>query len=70
MISVSSNYSNETEIYGIITDYKIDGNQLTMQIKAKEKIIVTYYFNSETEKKYYQKNLNTFFPLCSLHFFF
>ena len=35
MISVSSNYSNETEIYGIITDYKIDGNQLTMQIKAK-----------------------------------
>ena len=51
MISVSSNYSNETEIYGIITDYKIDGNQLTMQIKAKEKIIVTYYFNSETDKK-------------------
>ena len=63
MISVSSNYSNETEIYGIITDYKIDGNQLTMQIKAKEKIIVTYYFNSETEKKYYQKNLNLGFEI-------
>ncbi|MDD3392633.1 MAG: DNA internalization-related competence protein ComEC/Rec2 [Bacilli bacterium] len=40
----------ETSIIGIITDMEIDGNQLTMEIKAKEKIKAYYYFKSEDEK--------------------
>ena len=36
---------------------KINGNQLKMEVKAKEKIIMTYYFKTEQEKEYYLKNL-------------
>ena len=34
---------------GIITNYKIDKNLLTLEIKGKEKIIAYYYFNSLEE---------------------
>ena len=36
---------------------KINGNQLKMEVKAKEKIIMIYYFKTEQEKEYYLKNL-------------
>ena len=37
-------YKNESKIEGVITDYKIDGNKLSLELKAKEKIIGFYYF--------------------------
>lgn len=53
-----SKYSgNENTISGIIYEYSIDGNKLTMHIKSKEKLICKYYFNTEKEKQYYLKNI-------------
>lgn len=41
---------------GEIIDLFIDGNYLSIQIKAKEKIQCSYYFNSQEEKENFQKN--------------
>lgn len=42
---------------GIVTKYSIDGNKLTIYLKAKEIIIINYYLKTESEKEYYTKNL-------------
>ena len=48
---------NATKITGNIISYTIDGNKLSMLIKTKEKIKVTYYINTLEEKEYLQENL-------------
>lgn len=52
-----SKYSNETEIKGIVNSYKIDGNELKIELLAKEKIIAYYYFKTEEEKNSFTINL-------------
>lgn len=53
-----SKYTKEnTNFIGKITNYQINGDQLNLELKAKEKINVYYYLKTEEEKKYYQKNL-------------
>ena len=49
--------SNLKNITGIVTKYSIDGNKLTIYLKAKEIIIINYYLKTESEKEYYTKNL-------------
>lgn len=41
---------SDTKLLGIITQIHIDGNQLELTIKAKEKIKSYYYFESKEEK--------------------
>jgi len=54
----TSKYSkNETEITGKIIQYQIDGNKLKLTLKGKEKIIIYYYFETESEKTQYKKTL-------------
>ncbi len=42
---------NEKQVTGIITSMKLDGNKLTINLKAKENIIANYYIQTEEEKK-------------------
>jgi len=42
---------DEKSFTGIVLEKKIDGDKLSMLLKAKEKITVTYYFKSAEEKK-------------------
>lgn len=54
----SSKYSKEEKkITGKVILLEIDGNKSTIHLKGKEKILVKYYFVSQEEKQYYQKNL-------------
>lgn len=46
---------NDKTVEGIITDYKLDGNVLSLIIQAKEKVKINYYINSEKEKDYYRE---------------
>ena len=48
---------NTTKIIGTILKYNMDGNKLTIHLKAKEKLIITYYIDTKKEKEYYQNNL-------------
>ena len=51
-------YEKDTSaIQGRILDYKINGNQLQIKIKAKEKIIVFYTIKTEKEKNFYENNI-------------
>ncbi len=51
LIPKDSVYSlNTEEINGTINSFKIDGNMLRIDMKAKEKITAFYYFDSEEEK--------------------
>lgn len=46
-----SKYSIDEEvIFGKIIDFNIDGNNLKIILKGKEKILVNYYFSEEKEK--------------------
>lgn len=48
--SLSSHYSNATNtIVGIIDNIKIDGDKLTIELIAKEKVLVNYYIKSYEE---------------------
>lgn len=49
--------ANTSNIEGIILDYTIDGDKLSILLKAKEKIQVTYYIKSEEEKNDLQAKL-------------
>jgi len=54
----TSKYNSKLKnITGIVTKYSIDGNKLTIYLKAKEIIIINYYLKTESEKEYYTKNL-------------
>lgn len=58
IIKLHSVYNeNIHNISGIIMDYKIDGDKLSITLKAQEKIMVFYYFKTEEEKKAYSNNL-------------
>ena len=46
-----------TELSGQIISFMIDGNKLSLLIKDKEKVQVTYYINSLEEKEYLEDNL-------------
>ncbi len=51
VISYKSKFNgSEANITGKITSIKLDGNKLILGINAKEKIIASYYINSEDEK--------------------
>ena len=51
---------SETEISGIVETISInnDDNSLKMTIKAKEKILTTYYFKSQTELDQLKNNIH------------
>ena len=58
LIKYESNYvGSETKISGKIDEYSINGNKLQMEISGKEKIIATYYINTEEEKEYLLKTI-------------
>ena len=60
LIPQKSKYTGtEKEISGIITQYKLDGNHLTINLKSKEEIIGHYYFKTKTEKEKVQKELES-----------
>ena len=51
-------YTTEsTELIGVVTKYKVDGNLLTLYMKSPEKIIVNYYFNNYSEKVMIEKSI-------------
>ena len=51
IIKYSSKYDIKEEyVTGIITSMKLDGNKLTINIKARENIIANYYIQTEEEK--------------------
>ena len=53
-----SKYSvNTKSVIGVVTDFEIDGNKVTINIKAKEKLIINYYVKTKKEKNYYKNNL-------------
>ena len=53
-----SQYALETtELEGEIISFKIDGNFLSMEVNALEKIEVFYYFKTLEEKEYYDHYL-------------
>lgn len=57
-IKYNSKYNiNDKVIKGIVTDYNIDGNVLSLMVSAKEKIKINYYMQSENEKEYYINNI-------------
>lgn len=57
IIPINSIYQGtETNLTGNIINKKIDGNQLSLTIKAKEKIIGYYYFETEEEKLNFENN--------------
>lgn len=45
------------EFFGTILSYKVDGNQLTLEVKGNKKIMAYYYFKTEEEKNHYQEIL-------------
>lgn len=47
---------NENVFYTKITNIKIDGDKLTINLKGKEKLLGTYYFESEEEKLKFNDN--------------
>ena len=53
-----SNYTEgNKKITAIVTKYQIDGDKLSLEVKAKEKLIANYYFKAKEEKEYFQNNL-------------
>ena len=57
LFKYNSLYSNENTFKGIVTNYKITGDKLTITFKEKEQLIGNYYFKNEEEKSYYINNL-------------
>ena len=58
MVYKSTYKISSTNLTGTITKYEIDGNKLILNVNAKEKIIINYYFDTKKEKKFFEKNLN------------
>lgn len=51
VIKYTSKYDGtENKVTGIITNITLDGNKLTLKIKAKENIIANYYLKTKEEK--------------------
>lgn len=57
-ITYKSKYNiNDTYFEGKITNYAINGDKLSLDIKAKEKLKGTYYFKTKEEKEYWLNNI-------------
>ena len=56
-IKYESKYTIENSFKGIVSNYKIDGNKLTINFKDKEKLIGIYYFKTEEEKNNFKNNI-------------
>lgn len=57
-INFKSKFNDEKVINGVITYYIIDGNKLTIKLNSIEKIICTYYFNTQEELNEFKNNYN------------
>jgi len=57
-ISYTSKYSTETSFEGIVSNYNIDGNKLTINFYDKEKLIGNYYFKTKSEKENFINKIN------------
>ena len=44
-------------IFGVLTNYSVDGGKLSLEITGKEKIVGTYYFETKSEKKNFINNV-------------
>lgn len=49
---------NEKKIIGVITNIYIDGNSLTINVKAREKLICKYYFRRKLDIENFSKKYN------------
>ena len=57
-INFNSYYNGfEKSLQGTVNSYNINGDKLTIYLKAKEIVIVNYYFKSLNEKTYFVDNL-------------
>lgn len=57
-IDFKSCYSGfEKSLQGRVNSYNINGDKLTIYLKAEEMVIVNYYFKSVEEKSYFENNL-------------
>ena len=57
-INFNSYYNGfEKSLQGTVNSYSINGDKLTIYLKAKEIVIVDYYFKSLNEKTYFEDNL-------------
>ena len=57
-INFNSYYNGfEKSLQGTVNSYSINGDKLTIYLKAKEIVIVNYYFKSLNEKTYFEDNL-------------
>ena len=57
-INFNSYYNGfEKSLQGTVNSYNINGDKLTIYLKAKEIVIVNYYFKSLNEKTYFEDNL-------------
>ena len=54
-INFKSKYSNEKNISGYISYYLIDGNKLTLELDAKEKVLCNYYYNNIDERELFKE---------------
>ena len=57
VIKYTSIYNNESYFSGVVLNYNINGNKLTVNFKDKEKLVGNYYFKTEQEKKYFENNI-------------
>ena len=58
IVKYKSHYNiQDTNLVGTIINYKIDGDKLSIVLKAKEKVQINYYISSLEEKKFWQKNM-------------
>ena len=58
-IDFSSKFEgSETEVEGVIESIEYQGNKMTLTLKTKEKLIATYYFDTEEELHKTKKDLS------------
>ncbi len=57
-LKTNSKYKiNDKLIFGVLTNYSVDGGKLSLEITGKEKIVGTYYFETKSEKKNFINNV-------------
>ena len=49
-VQIKYNIPNSNYLEGIIQDFKIDGDKLTLDIKSNKRVIASYYIKTELEK--------------------
>ena len=48
---------DERNIIGVVTSYNIDGDRLSMNLRAEEKLVATYTFKTLEEKEYFEEKM-------------